>query len=169
MKRVRPSPTRQLVVDQVAVWIFPASKNSGVRREGIPESPLHYLDGPVDLSHKSLAGADLVRIETLVSGEANLGPASKHGTHIASVIFGDHEGPIKGIAPQCRGLVLPIFKDGDADSIALCSQIDLARVINQAAQAGAHVINISGGEISTASIAALTMVAAPCMRTWWAS
>lgn len=111
------------------------------------------LDGGVDLSHKSLAGADLTRIETLVSCGAGDGPAAKHGTHIASVIFGSHDGPIKGIAPLCRGLIIPVFKEGDTGSIAPCSQVDLARAIDQAVQAGAHIINISGGELTPSGTA----------------
>ncbi|MDH4084782.1 MAG: PatA/PatG family cyanobactin maturation protease [Nitrospira sp.] len=111
------------------------------------------LDGPVDESHTSLARADLTRIETLVSGEADHGPASQHGTHIASVIFGQHDSPIKGIASHCRGLVIPVFKDGDAGSIAPCSQVDLARAIGQAVQAGAHIVNISGGELTPSGTA----------------
>lgn len=111
------------------------------------------LDGPVDQSHPSLAAANLTRLETLVSGVAGQGPASQHGTHIASVIFGQLDGPIKGIAPQCRGLIVPIFRDGAQGSIAPCSQLDLARAITQAAQAGAHIINISGGEFSPSGTA----------------
>ncbi len=43
---------------------------------------------------------------------------------------------------------MPIFRDGADGSIAPCSQLDLARAITQAVQAGAHIINISGGERS---------------------
>lgn len=114
------------------------------------------LDGPVDLSHTSFAAADITRIETLVLGKADHGPASQHGTHIASVIFAHHDGPVKGIAPGCRGVVIPVFKDGDAGSpgsIAPCSQVDLARAINQAVEAGAHIINISGGELTPSGTA----------------
>jgi cyanobactin maturation PatA/PatG family protease len=40
---------------------------------------------------------------------------------------------------------VPVFSDNRRGSL---SQIDLARAINQAVEAGAHVINISGGELS---------------------
>jgi cyanobactin maturation PatA/PatG family protease len=50
-------------------------------------------------------------------------------------------------------LIIPVFKDEDAGSIAPCSQVDLARAINQAVQAGAHVINISGGELTPSGTA----------------
>ena len=69
------------------------------------------------------------------------------------MILGQHDGPIKGIAPRCRGLIVPIFKDGPDGSIAPCSQLDLARAIIQAVEAGAHIINISGGELSPAGAA----------------
>lgn len=105
------------------------------------------LDGPVDQSHPSLVAANLTRLETLVSGSVSSGPASQHGTHVASVIFGQHDGQIKGIAPQCRGLIVPVFKDGGNGSIAPCSQLDLARAIMQAVEHGAHIINISGGQL----------------------
>lgn len=52
------------------------------------------LDGPVEQSHSSLAAADLTRIDTLVSALADHGPSLQHGTHVASVIFAHHDGPI---------------------------------------------------------------------------
>ena len=118
---------------------------------GDPNICIAILDGPVDQSHPSLASANLKQLETLVSNSANSankGSAFAHGTHIASVIFGQHDGEIKGIAPRCRGLSIPIFNDGANNSIAPCSQLDLARAITQAVQEGAHIINISGGQFS---------------------
>ncbi len=120
---------------------------------GDPQVCIAVLDGPVDLTHLSLVAANLSQLETLVPASANQGPALAHGTHIASVIFGQHDGPIKGISPGCRGLIVPIFSDGVNDSIAPCSQLDLARAINQALQAGAQIINISGGELSPSGTA----------------
>jgi subtilisin family serine protease len=98
---------------------------------GDPNVCIAILDGPVDQSHPSLAAANLTQIKTLASGAPNHGPASQHGTHIASIIFGQHDGPVRGIAPQCRGVIVPIFKDGADGSIAPCSQVDLARAISQ--------------------------------------
>jgi cyanobactin maturation PatA/PatG family protease len=120
---------------------------------GDPRICIAILDGPVDQSHPSLATANLTKLETLVPGIGNQGPASQHGTHIASLIFGQHHGPIKGIAPHCRGVIVPIFQDGSDGSIAPCSQLDLARAITQAVEAGADIINISGGELSLSGTA----------------
>ena len=112
------------------------------------------LDGPVGLTHPSLAGAKLTPIETLASsGSAASGPAAEHGTRIASVIFGRHDGPVRGVAPHCRGLVAPIFTDIVGDSPVPCSQLDLARALLQAMQGGAHVINVSGGQFSPSGTA----------------
>ena len=120
---------------------------------GDPSICIAILDGPVDVSHPSLAAANFTQFETLVSIPVNRKSALVHGTHIASVIFGQHDGAIKGIAPRCRGLSMPIFNDGIDDSIAPCSQLDLARAIIQAVQEGAHIINISGGELSPSGTA----------------
>lgn len=115
---------------------------------GDPGICIAVLDGPVDQSHPCFEGARLTRLQTLVSGVANQGPASQHGTHVASAIFGQHGSPVTGIAPGCRGLIVPLFQDGRGGSIAPCSQLDLARAITQAVEQGANVINISGGQLT---------------------
>lgn len=110
---------------------------------GDPAIAIALLDGPVDLSHPCLVGANIKRFETLVSDAPGDGPMSKHGTHIASIIFGQPGSSVEGIAPYCRGMLFPVFRDGESRRL---SQLDLARAIEQAVSEGAHVINISGGE-----------------------
>ncbi|MFF8868357.1 S8 family serine peptidase [Streptomyces sp. NPDC015139] len=100
------------------------------------------LDGPVDLSHPCFAGADLTRVNTLVQEPAGPGLMSLHGTHVASLLFGQSGTEVFGMVPRCRGLFLPVFRDTESR----VSQLDLARAIEQAVQQGAHVINISGGQ-----------------------
>ncbi len=70
---------------------------------------------------------------------------SAHGTHIASVLFGQPGSSVAGIAPQCKGLIVPVFRDGNGR----LSQLDLARAIEQTVEYGASIINISGGERSS--------------------
>ncbi|MFE1775125.1 S8 family serine peptidase [Streptomyces sp. NPDC059008] len=101
------------------------------------------LDGPVDLSHPCFADADLTRLDTLVEEPAGNGPMSLHGTHVTSLLFGGHGSVVSGLAPQCRGLLLPVFRDAQKGRVP---QLDLARAIERAVQEGAHIINISGGE-----------------------
>lgn len=120
---------------------------------GDPRVCIAILDGPVDFTHPSLAGANFTEIDTLASGAAASGPVAEHGTHVTSVIFGRHDGPVKGIAPKCRGLIAPIFTDVVGGAPLPCSQVDLARALLQVLQAGANVINISGGQFSPSGTA----------------
>ncbi len=96
-------------------------------------------DGPVGQFHLRLTGANLEYLKTLVSEDlAEPGPAAQHGTHVDRVIFGQHDGPITGIAPRCYDLLVPIFRDGPDGTIAPCSQLDLARATNQAKSRQQH-------------------------------
>jgi hypothetical protein len=69
------------------------------------------------------------------------GQSTAQGTHIASLIFGQPCSSAEGLAPLCRGLIVPIFPDDRWG----CSQAELARAITLAVDHGAHVINVSGG------------------------
>jgi len=112
--------------------------------QGSPEITVAILDGVVDTQHPCFLGAKLTRLPTLVLHGATSGQMSTHGTHIASLIFGQPNTEIEGIAPQCHGLLLPVFSD---DRRRL-SQLDLARAIEQAAENGAQIISISGGALT---------------------
>src|SRR5262249_12298939 len=105
---------------------------------GDPEVCVAILDGPVALTHPCLRGALLQTLPSLVSEELGAGPASRHGTHVASVIFGQHHQSLRGVAPRCRGIIIPIFESADAHSFGPCSQLDLARAVTQAMEHGAH-------------------------------
>jgi hypothetical protein len=120
---------------------------------GDPRITVAVLDGPVDLTHTSLAGAELSLVPTLASTDTGRETALAHGTLVASLIFGRHDRGVLGIAPACRGLIVPIFRDGDNGQVLPCSQIDLARAITAAAEAGANIINVSGGEFSPSGAA----------------
>lgn len=115
---------------------------------GRPEVCVAVLDGPVDLSHACLAGADLQVKEVTISGQADAGMATAHGTHIASIIFGQPGSPLEGITPRCRGLVIPVFSTRPDGTVAVCPQLDLARAIGVAVNEGAQIINVSAGQLS---------------------
>jgi cyanobactin maturation PatA/PatG family protease len=115
---------------------------------GDPRICIAILDGPVNQSHSCFQNAQLSQLTTLTSGIANEGTATQHGTHVASILFGQHGSSVQGIAPNCRGLIVPIFGDGAGNRLAPCSQIDVARAITQAVEQGANVINVSGGQLT---------------------
>ncbi|WP_438022197.1 PatA/PatG family cyanobactin maturation protease [Sorangium sp. So ce233] len=115
-------------------------------RGGDPRICVAVLDGPVDLAHPCFGGADLTVVPVL-GHESTLpsdGPMGQHGTHVASILFGQKRSPVEGIAYKCRGLVIPIFSDHRPS----VSQLDVTRAVEHAMEAGAHVINISGGQLA---------------------
>lgn len=113
---------------------------------GDPRIRVAVLDGPVDLGHPAFAGARLRSAEGLWPLEEDFdGPKARHGTHVSSIVFGRHDGPVKGVAPGCSGVSVATF----SDSRRRTSQLDVARAIELAVESGAHVINISGGELSS--------------------
>lgn len=133
-------------INVTEISALPGIKKLWSETQGNPQICVAILDGPVDLSHPCFDGANL-EINSYAE-TASTGLMSGHGTHITSVIFGQHGSPVSGIAPGCRGLILPVFSDRRPDSL---SQLDLARQINQALEQGAHVINISGGQLAQAN------------------
>jgi hypothetical protein len=102
------------------------------------------VDGPVDDGHPALTGAKLTSLNGVWPRPGPDDPAAAHGTLVTSVIFGQHGGPVTGVAPRCRGLSVPAFSSARPGT----SQLDLARGIELAVDAGADVINVSGGQLS---------------------
>jgi subtilisin family serine protease len=109
---------------------------------GDPAITIAVLDGPVDRTHDCFRGARLSPLDTVAQSSRSAdGQATAQGTHIASLIFGQPCSSAEGLAPLCRGLIVPIFPDDRWG----CSQAELARAITLAVNHGANVINVSGG------------------------
>jgi hypothetical protein len=114
---------------------------------GDPEICIAIVDSRADLSHPSLAGAALREIMPAWLRSV-MGPSgAAHGTHVTSLIFGQPGSPVEGIAPLCRGIIIPVYGETESGELRPCSQEDLGRAISLALEAGAHLINISGGEL----------------------
>jgi cyanobactin maturation PatA/PatG family protease len=127
------------------VKTIPGLRNLWEQTLGDSEICIAVLDGSVDQFHPCFVGADLTQLPTLVE-ETPIpeGRMHLHGTHVTSAIFGQHGSAVEGIAPQCKGLIVPVFSDTGRK----LSQLDLARAIEQAINAGAHIINMSGGQLT---------------------
>lgn len=121
------------------------------RTQGDERVRIAVLDGPVDRAHPCFAGARFEapdgspRPKFVTSASAPYGRMSAHGTHVSSVIFGQPGSAIPGVAPACRGILIPIFSD---ETNRPTPQHELASAINRAIDAGAQIVNISGGELS---------------------
>jgi serine/threonine protein kinase len=107
---------------------------------GDPRVVVAILDGAVDLAHPALTAGPFVQLPTLTTDRP-----TRHGTHVASVAVGQG----LGIAPACRGVSIPVFQENAEGELQACSQLDLARAIRQAVDAGAQVINVSGGQLAS--------------------
>jgi len=68
---------------------IPGIEQLWAKTQGDSTICIAVLDGVVDQNHPCFEGANLTRLPTLVSAEANVdGSMSSHGTHVASIIFG---------------------------------------------------------------------------------
>ncbi|MFT4923986.1 MAG: cyanobactin maturation PatA/PatG family protease [Phenylobacterium sp.] len=76
---------------------------------------------------------------------------AEHGSHIASVIGGEchwPQSPYSGIAPHIQLLSFPVYQTDEQGQSQPCGQQQLANAIHHACDAGCHIINISGGELT---------------------
>lgn len=112
--------------------------------EGSPAVKVGIVDGIPDLTHPALRTASVEIFEAMIPSAAYEPDA--HGTGICSVIFGQSK-PLKGLAPRCSGLVLPIFfQSQKEDRPRPVSQLDLARAIGFALENDVAIINVSAGQ-----------------------
>jgi subtilisin family serine protease len=108
------------------------------------------IDGPVDLDHPVLAGADLRMARGATRWPAREGNRlAEHGTMVASIIFGQPGSGVEGIAPRARGVIVPVY---DVDT-GKAPQLEIARAIQLAIAEGADIINFSGGQYSDTGVA----------------
>jgi hypothetical protein len=127
--------------------LIPGLRDCRKQTLGDPEICIAIIDSRVDLSHPCFAGAQLREIVPMWLRSVMGSGGAAHGTHVASVIFGQPRGPLEGIAPRCQGVIIPVYGETENGELRPCSQEDLGRAISLALEAGAHLINISGGEL----------------------
>ena len=106
---------------------------------GDPRVCVAVLDGPADLDHPCLRGANVRRLPSYwLDPTADVDDrAVDHATHVCSVLFSPHDTKVQGIAPGCRGLSVPIQTEGMTDTYHLVRAIDAAR------DAGANIIHVA--------------------------
>jgi cyanobactin maturation PatA/PatG family protease len=111
---------------------------------GSPDVVVGIVDGLPDLAHPCLAPASIEILQMMIP--PGVGSPDSHGTGVCSLIFGQDDA-VRGIAPACAGLVLPIFfGTGPGATARSASQLDLARAITFAIENGASIINVSAGQ-----------------------
>lgn len=113
---------------------------------GSPDICVAVLDGPVDLSHPAFLGANVSTIEMPVSHDD--AADRTHGTHVASVVFGQPGSTAPGIAPKSRGVIVPVHAFRADQSAPPGNPPDLAKGIRAALEAEASVVLLHGGALS---------------------
>lgn len=113
---------------------------------GSPDVCVAVLDGLVDLSHPAFNGANVTTLETLAAQEESADRT--HGTHVASVVFGQPGTSAPGIAPKSRGIIIPVHSFRADQSVAAGSPPDLAKGIRAALDNGANIVVLHGGALS---------------------
>jgi len=122
---------------------------------GSPKIKIAVLDGPVDLEHPCFnsPNGNLTPWSALkITPSASSGLALKHGTAVASLIFGTPNSAVDGVAPSCSGFFIPIYSEDEDGKFYSASQVELAKSIKIAVEQGAHIINISGGQLSNSGV-----------------
>ncbi|MBV8610096.1 MAG: PatA/PatG family cyanobactin maturation protease [Singulisphaera sp.] len=106
---------------------------------GDPRVCVALLDGPAVLDHPCLREANVRRLPTYwLDDTADVEDgAVEHATHVCSVLFSPHDSGVLGLAPGCRGLLVPIQPGGIIDTYNLVRALDAAR------DAGAHIIHVA--------------------------
>src|SRR5689334_8803091 len=100
---------------------------------GDPSIAVAVLDGRIDTGHPCFTGATIEEPLGVGAAPDLASPDVVHGTHVASILFGQSDASVLGIVPRCRGISVPIFEG----SARHCSQVDLARGILLAVEHGA--------------------------------
>jgi len=113
---------------------------------GSPDVCVAVLDGPVDLSHPAFVGANVTALDMSASHEE--AADRTHGTHVASVVFGQPGTSAPGIAPKARGIIIPVHSFRADQSVASGSPPDLAKGIRAALDNGANIVVLHGGALS---------------------
>lgn len=128
---------------------------------GDPRITIAVLDGPVDRTHECFRGARLTPVGEFSTALAGNDRTMAQGSHTASVIFGQPCSAVEGQAPLCRGLLVPIFADGQ-----VCTTQRLARAIMVAVDHGAQLIHVGGGSFAATAEgdALLAKALALCLR-----
>ena len=112
---------------------------------GTPNVTVAVIDGPVDFAHEVFEGADLRTALGAMSVTSEAGnKMAEHGTHVASILFGQPGTEVEGICPRVRGVIIPVYDAATGSA----PQLEVARAIELAIAEGVDIINFSGGQYS---------------------
>ncbi|MGB3438330.1 MAG: S8 family serine peptidase [Actinophytocola sp.] len=108
---------------------------------GDPDVTIGMVESVPDLDHPCFDGARLTLIEPRWLPRIDpIKPYREHATFVASQLFGQPNSPAPGLAPRCRGVIVPILRD-EATTL---DPLNAARAVETLVEAGADIIHFAG-------------------------
>ncbi|PQQ40037.1 peptidase S8 [Photorhabdus luminescens] len=96
------------------------------------------IDGLIEKNHPLLRHLDIKY------SLKSKGKQTTHGTAVCSLVGGESV----GIAENITVYNIPVFQEDHQGNLQGCSELTLAKAINEARRYGCHIINISGASLS---------------------
>jgi subtilisin family serine protease len=114
---------------------------------GRPEIVIGLIDGPVAMSHPSLATGSIREVPRKAGASCTLANsvACLHGTFVAGILSAKRGSSAPAICPDCTLLLCPIFPETPAPNRSMpnATPKELAAAIVETVQAGARIVNLS--------------------------
>jgi hypothetical protein len=108
---------------------------------GDPDVTIGMVESVPDLDHPCFDGARLTLVEPRWLPKIDPTKAYReHATFVASQLFGQPDSPVPGLAPRCRGVIVPILRD-EATTL---DPLNAARAVETLVEAGADIIHFAG-------------------------
>jgi cyanobactin maturation PatA/PatG family protease len=121
--------------EEAAIHHLDYIKEKGNHGEGVRVA---IIDSSIEKSHSLLMHLDIESEGDFKTD--NIG----HGTAVCSIIAGKGI----GVANKSKIYSIPVFHENSDGNLQGCSELTLARAINQARRKGCQIINISGASLS---------------------
>ena len=137
--RSRPADTEP--AQALTVEAIPGVRELWRHTLGDPDVTIGMVESLPDLDHPCFDGARLTLVEPRWLPKIDpIMPFREHATFVASQLFGQPDSPAPGLAPRCRGVILPILRD-EATTL---DPLNAARAVETLVEAGADIIHFAG-------------------------
>lgn len=131
-----PEPAPALTIEAI-----PGVRELWRHTLGDPDVTIGMVESVPDLDHPCFDGARLTMIEPRWLPKIDpIKPYREHATFVASQLFGQPDSPVPGLAPRCRGVIVPILRD-EATTL---DPLNAARAVETLVEAGADIIHFAG-------------------------
>ena len=123
---------------------------------GRPELSIGLIDGPIDLTHPAFADSKIKTVNNFQYDRCMSADSISctHGTFIAGILCAKRGLSAPAICPSCTIVLFPLFSESTKDKsnlLPFSTPADLSNAIIETIEAGARIINLSIGLLSSSS------------------